>query len=58
MLELPGKNKIKDNFKFDRSFLHLMMVDEKYNMVASHLDTTMRKRIQNFEYVDLARLLP
>ena len=35
-----------------------MMVDEKYKMVASHVDINMRKRIQNFEFVDFVHLLP
>ena len=43
---------------FDNSFIHSVMVDEKYLLVASHVDATTKQRIQNFEYIDLARLLP
>ena len=53
MFELPGKR-----IKFDKSFLHSMMVDEKYKMLAAHVDVNMRKKIQNLEYIDLAKLLP
>ena len=35
-----------------------MMVNEKYRMVVSHVDPSMKKKIQNLEYVDLAKLLP
>ena len=34
------------------------MVDEDYQLVAAHIDETLRRKIQNTEYVDFARLLP
>ena len=53
IFELPGKS-----LNFDKSFLHSIMVDEKYKMVASHVDPATRRKIENFKYVDLAKLLP
>ena len=40
------------------NYIHSAMVDENYKMVGAHVDDITKRKIQNFEYVDLARLLP
>ena len=35
-----------------------MMVNEKYKMVASHIDSGMKIKIQNFENIDFGKLIP
>ena len=36
---------------------HSMLMDEDYQMIDAHLDETLKKKIWNFEYIDLSRLL-
>ena len=36
---------------------HSMLMDEDYQMIGSNLDDTLKRKIWNFEYVDLSRLL-
>ena len=33
-------------------------MDEDYQMIDAHIDKTLRRKIQDFEFIDLARLLP
>ena len=53
MFETPGKFA-----EFDQSYMHDVLVDEKILLVAAHVDHNTKIKIQNFEYVDLAKLLP
>ena len=64
--ETPGEFVVKyqDNgtpkFKLDlnRDFVHSAMVDEGYQVVASHLDENTQGKIMRGEYVDFGRLIP
>ena len=64
--ETPGEFAVKyqDNgtpkFKLDlnREFVHSAMVDEGYQVVASHLDESTQGKIMRGEYVDFGRLIP
>ena len=38
--------------------VHALLVDEDYQMIASHVEDSVRQKIVNCEYVDFARLLP
>ena len=63
MLDVPGrceseilnKNKPLD---LNNEFVHSVMVDQDYLMVAAHVDENLRRKIVCGQYVDFARLLP
>ena len=38
--------------------LHSVLVDERYTLVGANVDGSMRKKIQDGEYIDFARLVP
>ena len=40
------------------SYLHSAFVDEQYLAMESHVEDSLRKKIENNEYIDFARLLP
>ena len=42
----------------NRNFVHSAMVDETYMLVASHLDESIIRKIENSEYVDFTKLIP
>ena len=42
----------------NRNFVHSAMVDETYMLVASHLDESIIRKIENSEYVDFIKLIP
>ena len=67
MMEVPGTvvNKLANNVDSERflnkltgEFMHSMLVDEEYSMVASHVDEHLRRKIVQGSYIDFARLLP
>ena len=64
ILEVPGRAKIDnitpENFlsKMSGEFMHSMLVDEEFSMVASHITESLKRKIINCEYVDFVKLLP
>ena len=58
MFNVPGKSRHKFEFDCDNPFVHSAMVDQKFLIVAVHIKEGLRRKIQNFEYVDFAKLLP
>ena len=48
MYELPGKN---------HTFTSVASMDEDYQMIDSHIDENLKKKIWNLEYVDFSKLL-
>ena len=67
ILEVPGKDKfvqfnqaVVPNYEIDLSneFVHSAMVDENYQLVASHLEESIQMKIIRGEYVDFGRLVP
>ena len=56
MYEVPGK---KTCFMSkDQAFIHSALVDQNYLTVAAHVNKAIKAKIQNFEYIDFAKLLP
>ena len=59
----PPSN-INGNFHFNpfeqvqNDFMHSMMVDEGFLMVAAHVSEVLRRRIEQGEYIDFTRLIP
>ena len=56
-----GKNRINcDRFKANaaKEMIHLVLVDEEYSVVGSHLDKNTVNKIRKGEYVDFAKLIP
>ena len=55
----PNKN-CAENFlsKLTGDFMHPVLVDEEFSMIASHVGEAIKKKIVNSEYVDFAKLLP
>ena len=51
----PGKQPI---INIQNEFVHSVMVDETFAMVASHIDESLVAKIENGEYIDFAKLLP
>ena len=41
-----------------RSFPNVMLMDQDYQMLDSHLDDSIKRKIQSFEYVDFSKLSP
>ena len=58
MMDLTGNVLTSNEQRVDRALLHSVILDEGYLQVAAHVDDTLKRKIQNFEYVDFARLLP
>ena len=54
MFDISGNNKLNAI----NQYKHSAMVDETYKLVGAHVDEVTKQKIQNFGYVDLARLLP
>ena len=54
MLDIPGMDNVVST---SRALLHSVIIDEGYLQVAAHIDDSLRAKIQNFEYVDFAKLL-
>ena len=54
VMEVPGNTQISLDFQF----IHSVLVDTDYQLVAVHVDAVTRKKIENCEYVDFSRLLP
>ena len=54
MINLTGNSTQNAN----QALLHSVMVDETYLLVAAQVDDQTRKKILQFEYIDLAKLLP
>ena len=52
----PGKNNVE--FDLSRDFVHSMMVDDQYMVVAAHVDEQTRGKISKGEYIDFAKLIP
>ena len=51
----PGKQLPLD---LNREFVHSAMVDKTYMLVASHLEESVIRKIENAEYVDFSKLIP
>ena len=62
MLQVPGRESLDSNYDnviFSSSDLfHSVVVDEDYSAIGKHIDEGLRKRIQEGEFVDFARLIP
>ena len=65
ILDTPGRNNFIDNMNTSmgeidlrNNFVHSVMVDESFLLVASHLDQNTYDKIVNGEYVDFSRLIP
>ena len=60
LLEMPGrKNSLMGtDFKCKQDFVHIVMVDESFMLVAAHIDDNLKGKIENGNYVDFTRLLP
>ena len=65
MLQVPGKDIYESQREkgqgqiFTASDLfHSVVVDESYTMIGRHLDESIKRRIQEGEFVDFSRLLP
>ena len=54
MFELSGR----PNDLYQGKSVSVYEIDEDYQMIDSHIDNALRKKILNFEYVDFSRLLP
>ena len=52
IMDIQGKH------NFNNQYMHSVLVDESFMMVAAHIDDSLKKRIEEGEYVDFARLLP
>ena len=50
MYEVPGKDYIDAN-------LNVSQIDEDYQMIDSHVDESLKKRIQAFKYIDFVKLV-
>ena len=59
LLEMPGRknNLMGTDFKCKQDFVHTVMVDESFMLVATHIDDNLKGKIKNGNYVDFARLL-
>ena len=62
---IPGKsNELKDNkgmnyaLDFNKDMVHSVVVDESYQLVASHVDSLTQEKIIKGEYVDFSKLVP
>ena len=55
ILDVPGK---QPQISLDFQFIHSALVDSDYQLVAAHVDATTRRKIENCEYVDFAKLIP
>ena len=57
IMDLRGKQN-QSNMNLNSDLLHSVVVDEKYKVVASHVDRSTRKKVEMGEYVDFAKLIP
>ena len=46
MYEIPGRS------------VSIAKIDEDYQMIDAHIDDTLRRKVQGFEFVDFGKLLP
>ena len=51
MFEVPGKIGTTEN-------LNMCQIDEDYQMIDSHVDEVLKRKIQAMEYVELGKLIP
>ena len=65
MIEVTGRKNfynpnhgVSAKVNLENEFVHSAMVDENFLLVAAHVDETLRKKIEDDEYVDFAKLLP
>ena len=59
VLDVPGKvHNSVDKLVETKEFAQTALMNESFMMVAAHIDNSLRKRIENGEYVDFSRLLP
>lgn len=54
--EVPGEHS-NIQVLFNQDMIHSMLVDEKYMSVASHLDSSTKKKIEDGQYIDFAKLV-
>ena len=57
VMEIPGKS-MEVNAGLSQELLHSVIVDEKYQAVASHVDASTKAKIERGDYVDFAKLIP
>ena len=53
MIEITGNDD-----KTGQALLHSVIVDDGYLQVAAHVEEGLRRRIENFEYIEFSKLLP
>ena len=53
--DVPGKD---FNLSFNNEFFRSAMVDETYQLVASHADKITQEKIINGDYIDFGHLVP
>ena len=61
MLQVPGKRVVtKEPIQVFSSndLLHSVVVDEGYSAIGRHIDESVKRRIQEGEFIDFARLIP
>ena len=51
-MPVPGMSKVNENF------VSAALMDESFQLVAAHVDESVKKKIVNCEYIDFALLLP
>ena len=54
--DMPGRD-FSNNTTTSLGMLNLLAIDNDYQMVDTHVDENLKKKILNFEYVDFAKLL-
>ena len=60
MLDVSGRQNhqiLNSNVDMQNNYVHSKMVDEQFRVVASHVDEVTKRKIENNEYVDFARLI-
>ena len=57
MLQVQGKTVANEIFNCSNLF-HSVVVDEAYMVIGKHIEENIRRRIQEGEFVNFARLLP
>ena len=55
MIEASGNSPLSN---LNRTLLYSVIIDKGYLQVAAHVDDGLKQKIQRFEYIDFARLLP
>ena len=57
MYQIPGKEELSSENRANQ-ILAAYMADEGYDLIENHVDQATRHKIVNFEFIDLARLIP